>query len=157
MEEKERTDIIIEGNTATWEMKVDGIINGTYTGTFRFRCYLTPTQQIAASREMREMLGPQMTMAPEHESFLAYALTQLKQRIISAPPFWSSQSVPGDLPDENVISLVLDAAIGAELKYKKQLAQRKLEAIERAKQAAERMLSTKDVDEDEGESKESTD
>jgi hypothetical protein len=160
MAEKERTDIIIEGNTATWESNVTGTINGTYIGTFRFRCFLTPTQQIAASREMRELLGPEMTMAPEHESFLAYALTQLKHRIISSPPFWSSAvgggGMQGDVPDENVISAVLDAAIGAEIKYKNQLSSRKLEAIERAKKAAERMISNKEVeDDDEGEDTES--
>jgi hypothetical protein len=158
--EKERSDIIIEGNTASWDMKVDGAINGTYTGAFRFRCFLTPTQQIAANREYRELLGPQLTMAPEHETFLAYALTQLKYRILSAPPFWTStlqtSSVAGDVPDENIISAVLDAAIGAEIKYKKQLNERKLEAIKRAKEAAERMLNDQE-ESDEGQSEETGD
>lgn len=152
---KERLDIIIEGNTASWEMKVDGEIQGTYSGTFRFRCFLTPTQQIAANREYRELLGPQMTMAAEHESFLAYALTQLKYRIVTAPPFWSStlqtSAISGDVPDENVITAVLDAAVAAEIKYKSQLKQRKLDAIEQARKAAEKILEGKkdDTEEDE--------
>lgn len=153
--EKERSDIIIEGSTATWEIKTDGAINGTYIGTFRFRCYLTPTQQIAANREMREVLGANPTMAPDHESFLAYALTQLKYRIISSPPFWMSAvggNLQGDLPDENVISTVLDAALGAEIKYKKQLVARKDDAIKRAKEAAERMLKSQDEEVTEEES-----
>lgn len=146
---KDRSDIIIEGNTATWDLHVEGIIGGTHSGKFRFRCFLTPTQKITASRKMREMLGPQMTMAPEHESFLAYAITQLEQRILSAPPFWSANGVGGDIPDENVITEVLNAAIDAEIKYSKQLSERKKDALERAKIAAEKILSGKDRDSDE--------
>lgn len=162
MANKERLDIIVEGNTATWEMNATGDINGTYMGTFRFRCYLTPTQQIAANREMREMLGPQMTMAPEHETFLAYSLTQLKYRIISSPPFWTASlqngMISGDIPDENVINEVLTAAIDAEIKYKQQLKKRKDEALQKAKQAAERMLNAQDEEgTDEGENQESSD
>jgi len=150
MSDQERPDIIIQDNTAIWEMKVDGDIHGTYMGKFRFRCYLTPTQKIAADREYRQMLGDNPTTAPEHESFLAYSLTQLKYRVLEAPPFWSSTqqtsigAVHGDLPDENVLSAVLDAAISAEVKYKAQLKKRKEEALDRAKKAAERLLKGRD-------------
>lgn len=160
--ELERSDIIIEGNTALWDIRLDGDINGTYTGSFRFKCFLTPTQRLAASREYRELLGPNPTIALEHEDNLAFALSQLKHRIISAPPFWTStlqsSNVAGDLPDENIIMAVLDAAVGAELKYKAQLKTRKLEAIEKAKKAAERLLNTQqEEDSDEGEGKEGSD
>lgn len=145
-----RTDIIIEGNTATWDIKLDGDINGTYLGSFRFKCYLSPLQQIAANREYREILGPNPSFADEHASFLAYALTQLKYRIVSAPPFWNSANpatMSGDLPDENIIAAVLDAALGAEIKYKSQLKSKKLESVARAKAAAEKALNA-EVDED---------
>ena len=66
-----RSDIIIESNLGNWEIKVDGDINGTYMGHFKFKCYLTPLQQIAANREFRELLGTNPSVAPEHESFLA--------------------------------------------------------------------------------------
>jgi hypothetical protein len=148
----ERTDIIIEGNTATWDMRLDGEIHGTYVGAFRFKCYLSPLQQIAADRERREILGPQILAAPEHESFLAYALTQLKYRIITSPPFWASANpatLAGDIADENVIAAVLDAALGAEMKYKSQLKKKKLEAVERAKAATEKLMNDTDADEDE--------
>lgn len=145
-------DMVFEGHTAVWELKADGDIKGTYIGTFRFRCFLTPIQQIAANREYRELLGANPTMAPEHESFLAYALTQLKYRIIDAPPFWSSSksgAFEGDLPDENVISTILDAAINAEVKYKENLMSKKETALERAKKAAEKMLNDHDEEDDE--------
>ena len=146
-QEKERTDIQLEGNTGVWEMSLVGDVQGTYIGSFRFKGFLTPTQQIAANRDYRELLGSNPTMVPEHESFLAYALTQLKYRIVSSPPFWSaarSASLEGDVPDENVISAALDAALATEIKYRNQLKKKKLEAIERAKQAAEKAMNTND-------------
>lgn len=131
-----KDDLKIEGDVATWEMRMEGSVKGTYVGVFKFRCYLTPLQNIAAGKEQRELLGSNMALATDHESFLAYALTQLKQRIISAPPFWSSttpnKALEGDLPDENVIEAVLDAAIRSEIKYKEDKKRKKEEGIARA-------------------------
>lgn len=151
-QDSERSDIIIEGNTATWEIKLEGDINGTYLGNFRFRCYLTPTQRLAASREYRELLGANPTLAETHIDNLAFALTQLKYRIISAPPFWTSSlsttNMSGDLPDENIIQATLDAAISAELKYKAQIKVKRSDAIQKAKKAAERLLQARDEEDD---------
>lgn len=151
----ERNDISIEESTATWTLNATGSLQGTYIGQFKFRCYLTPMQKITASREYRELLGAHPTLAPEHESFLAYALTQLKQRVISSPPFWSStlqmSNMSGDLPDENVISEVLDAAIASEIKYKELMKKKKEDALDRSKKAAEKMLSENPEVEDESE------
>lgn len=143
----ERSDIIIEGNTATWDMRIEGDINGTYAGAFRFKCYLSPLQQIAADRERRELLGSQPLYASEHESFLAYALTQLKYRIVTAPPFWASANpatLAGDIADENVLAAILDAALGAEMKYKSQLKKKKLDAVNRAKVATQAAMEGDD-------------
>lgn len=147
-DDKERTDIIIEGSTATWELRAEGDIEGTYTGSFRFRCFLTPTQVLAAGREQRELLGKNPTLATNHEDQLAWSLAQLKQRIISAPPFWTSNvplsGMPGDISDENIIGAVIDAAVSAESKYKSQIKSRKEDAIKRAKEMAEKTLSRVD-------------
>lgn len=154
VEEKERSDILIEGNVGSWDMSLQGDVQGTYIGTFRFKGFLTPTQQIAANRDYRELLGANPTMVPEHESFLAYALTQLKYRIVSAPPFWAAASgsgLEGDLPDENVISAVLDAALATEIKYRNQLKKKKLAAVTRAKAAAEQAMAPDADDEQESE------
>lgn len=161
MENKEDSNIIIEGNTALWELKQDGDINGTYTGSFRFRCYLVPSQRLAASREYRELLGPHANLALNHDDNLAFALTQLKYRVISSPPFWTSSLsttlMAGDLPDENIIQTILDAAISAELKYKYQLKEKRSEAIQKAKRAAEKLLNERDEEDHEGEDKEDAD
>lgn len=152
----QRSDLIVESTGVTWDMRLDGDIAGTYVGAFRFKCYLNPLDRIAADREYREILGPNPTFASEHESFLAYALTQLKYRIITAPPFWASENparLSGNIADENIISAVLDAALVSEIKYKSILKKKKLDAISRAKDATETLLKeaeANDEDDDEG-------
>ena len=136
--EEAKSEIKIEGNVATWELSAVGNIMGTYHGTFRFRTFLTPLQQISAGKEERDLIGPNMALSPEHERFLCYALTQLKYRIISAPPFWNTGgSIHGDIPDEEIISKVLTAAIDAEAQYKTEIKERKEKAILRARKASE--------------------
>jgi hypothetical protein len=156
-----RSDIIIEGNTARWDIKLDGDINGTYLGTFRFKCYLLPSEKLAAGREYRELLGANPTMANKHEDNLAFSLAQLKYRILSAPPFWTSTlqqtAISGDLPDENVIDAVLRAAVEAELKYAAQAKSKRTDAIERAKKAAERLIRVSEEDLEADEKNGSTD
>jgi hypothetical protein len=152
MEKDERPDIKIEGDVATWDISAVGNIKGTYLGTFKFRCFLTPLQQIAAGREERALVGENFSFAPEHERFMAYALTQLKYRVVSAPPFWSSANpnglLAGDLPDTEIVSLVLGSAIDAEVKYKNEIKYRKEAAIERAKKANDAIVEANKVEEE---------
>lgn len=141
-----RKDIVIEENAdvATWHMRIEGEIKGTYVGLFKFKCFLLPFEKIAADREYRELLGPNPTFAGQHESFLAYALTQLKHRVSECPPFWETitkNGLAGDLPDENVISAVLDAALTAEIKYRALLKKKKIDYAEKSKQAVEAMMT----------------
>jgi hypothetical protein len=153
-QQDQRPDIRIEGNIATWEMRAEGNISGTYAGTFRFRCFLTPTQQLAAGREYRDLLGQNLALAAPHESMLAWALSQLKQRVITSPPFWTSQgegNIAGDIPDEEVITIILDAAIAAEEKYKAIIQKRKDDAIARAQKAGEAILEQNKAKNDEKE------
>ena len=40
-------DITIEGSEATWIMpRTDSELGGTYTGVFRFRCFLDPLKEL---------------------------------------------------------------------------------------------------------------
>lgn len=134
-------NITLNGSQASWELSTDGDINGTYRGTFIFKCFLNPTEKIKAGREYRDILGSNPTFASEHETLLAYALTQLKYRIIKAPPFWSStlqnSSFEGDIPDENILTIVLDAAITAELKYKEEMKKKREESLDKARKTGE--------------------
>jgi len=163
----ERADIKIEGNISVWTFRMEGLIHGTYAGQFRFRCVLAPTQRISANAKYRAMLGANPTLAGEHESALAYALTQLEVRVIEAPPFWTA-TVPksgeaGDLEDDNIIMAALDAAIASEVMYRDSLANRKEEAIKKSRKAADKLLEEEEVekkaeeDEDEDQDEETVD
>jgi len=150
-DEQMKNDIVLNGDgTATWTLDMEGKIHGTYRGTFVFRCFLTPTQTIAAGRELRELLGTDPDTAPKLESYMAFSLTQLKQRIIKAPPFWAStlqqSTYQGDIPDEEVIDAVLNAAVNAELKYKEQLQKKRADILARAKDTAESLLEKQEED-----------
>lgn len=146
-----RHDVVIEGNFAKFQINMLGAVNGLYTGTFTFRCIMTPSQQIAANRDYREMLGGNATLADERISFMAYALSELKQRITSAPPFWTSteSGITGDIPDEDVLTAILDAAIHAQLQFRKELGEKKLSLLKRAVEQAERMVNGKSDKDDE--------
>jgi hypothetical protein len=142
-----RSDIIITANQAVWEFRIDGDYSGTFTGTFKFRCYLTPTQRIAVGREQRELLGSIANLAADDESTFAMMLTHLKYRVLEAPPFWSANTgfgYAGDLLDENVLTQVFVTALDAELKYKAILIDRKEQAIAKVKAGAEEIQNSRD-------------
>lgn len=151
-----REDISIEGNIAIWSIKAHGKINGTYLGTFKFKCYLTPSEQLAAGREYRNLLGQNATLAFKKEDNLAFTLSQLKYRVVSAPPFWNTavsiDGLAGDIPDDDVLDVILEAAIASELKFSALLEKKKLDAVKKTKEAAENILEQKDsreIEEDE--------
>lgn len=151
-----RKDIAIEGNVATWNITTIGNMQGTYTGRFRFKCFLTPTEKLAAGRDYRALLGPNPVGVLENEESIAFSLSQLKYRILEAPPFWTSaigmDGFTGDLPDENVINSVLEAALAAEFKYAATLMNRKEEALKKAKKAGERIAKEAEEGDDEDDS-----
>lgn len=136
-----RKDLVIENNICRWDISCNGDINGLYTGTFVFKCFLTPSEKLAAGRDYRELLGENAVLALRHEDNLAFVISQLKYRIISAPPFWSSSTglngFQGDLPDEKVLDIIFEAALSAEFKYLALLQEKKEKALEKAKKVAE--------------------
>ena len=138
-------DILIEHNVANWTLPpTQGDLGGTYTGAFQFRTFLSPIQQLQAGREYRDYLGQHLHLANETEGNLAFALTQLKHRIIKAPPFWTStlpeSGLAGNIGDLNIIALVLDAAIRAENLFKERIAKEREELLNRSIEAGEKIL-----------------
>lgn len=142
----EKSDIVIDGQNATWIMPAThGQVSGLYTGTFQFRCVLDPLRSLQAGREYRELLGRNAVLASEEDSDLAFALTQLKHRVLKAPPFWSSTTqdaeFAGNLPDLNIIAIVLDAAIRAENLYKQLMAEQREAILNRSIKVAEEKVA----------------
>jgi hypothetical protein len=140
------SDITLNGSEATWVMpRVDGELGGTYTGTFTFRCYLDPLRQLQSGREYRELLGSLAVQASDNEANLAFALTQLKHRIIKSPPFWSStlqeSGIAGNIGDLNVITLILDASIRAENLFKEKIQKERDELLNKTIEKGEELLA----------------
>ena len=132
----------LHGSEATFDIHSQGNkTNETYMGSFRVKCLLSPIEQIEADRLYREILGMNSHLATEHVRSLAFALSQLDQRIIEAPPFWENDRLGGGhIKDDNVVLEVLDAAIEAQEKYvegkKKEMEERQKRMTEMIKKKA---------------------
>lgn len=87
-----------------------------YFGKFHVHCMLTANQILSAGKSYRSLLGQNMAFADSTEINLAFAISQLEQRIIKSPSFWNG----GNLKDLDIIMLVLDMAIAAEEIYRDQ-------------------------------------
>lgn len=148
----DNNDITLTGSTATWRMeRMDGELGGTYSGTFVFKCYLTPLASLQAGKEYRSLLGELAIQASDAEANLAFALTTLKQRIISAPPFWTStlqeSGIAGNVGDLNIIAAVLDASIRAEQMFKESIQKERDSLLVRSIAAGEKLLQKQGVEE----------
>ena len=131
--------------TATFTINESGPINGDYRGVFTLRCYLNPLDSLAAGRHFRELLGPYGDAAGEQDRYLAFSLSQLTKRVIKGPPWWNLDQT-GNVPDLNILSLILDRSLTAEAAYKQHLVKRKEEALSKAQaatQAIQEKLSPK--------------
>jgi hypothetical protein len=141
----DNNDLLLNGSQATYVMPLtQGEVLGSYSGTFVFSCYLTPIQQLEAGREYRSLLGSHGPMSSETEANIAFALSQLKYRVISAPPFWNStkqgSGYAGDIPDLNILALILEKAIMAENLFKESIQKERDALLERTILAGEAAL-----------------
>lgn len=148
-----RDDLKIEGNTVRWDINAAGNVLGKYTGTFTFKCFLTPTEKLAVGRLYRQLLGNNAVLALEHEDNMAFTMSQLAYRVVSGPPFWKSSvgvdGIAGDIPDTNVLDIILEGALAAEFKYLALIEQKKEKVLQRAKKTAEAISEDKQEDKDE--------
>lgn len=138
-------DITLQGSEAVWVMpRTESITGGTYTGTFRFRCFLDPIRELQAGREYRELLGKFSQSATDIESRLAWCLSQLKQRILISPPFWSSTAqdggIAGNIGDLAILTLVTEAAFRAQDLFKEKIQKERDDLLDKAIRASEQKL-----------------
>lgn len=138
----EEKDILLDSQgNASWEINMTAPIGGTYQGLFQFRTILSPIQQIEADRDYRELLGPSASLVSTHVDNLAYSLSQLRQRVIKAPPFWddgASRFKGSHIRDEEIIQAVYEAAVLSETKFRAQIKEKHKASIDRLKAAIER-------------------
>jgi hypothetical protein len=114
----------------------------TYEGPFRVKSALSPFDELSAGRDMRALLGEHGVQALDHEANIAYALAQLRYRIVECPLFWTEKSREGyggaEL-DSNIILNVLTMAVEAEVADRKRLK-------EEAKQRLQEMSAALEAD-----------
>ena len=130
------SDPIIEGSEATFELNLLGTDNNqTYMGKFKVKCLLSPMDIIESDKLYRTMLGENIAYAGETAKHMAFALSQLKYRIIEYPPFWENRPIKGShISDKNIIIEILNVAIDVEELYRQK-------KIEEAKKVEERLTN----------------
>jgi hypothetical protein len=117
-------EIKIDYNMGTAEFFVNieaAADKSTYKGHFKVKCILSPLDYIQSDATYRELLGktnPQL--ADAYVSQLAYALSQLKYRIISNPSWFDNDvnGIKGSGVDDKILLYILDKTIEAEEKYR---------------------------------------
>jgi hypothetical protein len=138
MEEKQTlpNDVFINPDgTASFQLNAEGDFLGTCTGLFKFKTFLTPLEQLSASRDYRALVGPNPELMSDSERYMAICLSQLKYRIISAPPFWKTGEAFDGNVDFNILSIIFDRALSASLIYKDHLVKKKEESLKTAQEA----------------------
>ncbi len=134
-------EIDTEGCTAVFHINEPGdTTRQTYIGIFKVKCILDPIDFMEADKLYRQLLGDiRPEAAHEHTANVAFALSQLKYRIIDPSPFWENKRLGGGhLKDNNIIISVLNMAMEAEQKYRDVM---KKEAEERQRVLTERIKS----------------
>jgi hypothetical protein len=145
---------INEDGTVTFRIsEVGDRSRTTLQGPFRVKGSLSPYDELASGRDMRQLLGAEAVSATDHEVNLAYALSQLRHRIVESPSFWleaSRESFGGAELDHNIILKVLNMAIEAEVTSRKNLrneAKRRLKDMEASLEKYDKEEEKEDADE----------
>ena len=104
--------------------------------------------KLAVGRERRQLLGEFEALASELERYIAYSLSELKYRIITAPVFWNDDKMNGNIPEEQLLFNVLDAALYAQGMYSQTKNEEKDALVNSALKQAEKILTDKKEEND---------
>ena len=112
----------IEDNIGIYQINIlDDESNESYVGEFRVKCILSPLDLLAIDRDFRELLGPvNPIMASGDANNIAFALSQLRHRVLAYPPFWKGEVYDGGHLPKKVLYAILDASIEVQEKFKKE-------------------------------------
>jgi hypothetical protein len=134
-------NLIVNGAVATYDFIDEGDIAGSYKGVFKFNTCLSPMELIYADRDLRQLIGDNPAFVNTEIENLAYALSQLKYRVIEAPPFWKENNSPyggAHIKDTRIINHVFAAAIQAEIKFRDGLKEKRAKAKEQLEKLVEK-------------------
>jgi hypothetical protein len=117
-------EFIFDGSLALVLVTVtDGRTQMEQKGYFKFQCLLEPMQVIGQDALYRDLIGPRPHEADRFAARLAFALAQLKFRVVEGPEWWrkGKDDLWGTKCDFQVIQGVLDLSVEAEEIYLKRL------------------------------------
>ena len=117
------SDFRFDGSVAEFDYHgVGDRTNTTYMGVFRVKTIVSPMDMIRADRLYRELIGSvNPHMASKETQNFAFALSQLKVRILEAPDFYKNSDLDGSHLDSNILIDIINKSIDAEEEYKKQI------------------------------------
>lgn len=115
-----------DGSVAEFDYQgVGNSSNTTYMGTFRTKCIVSPMDDIKADRLYRELLGAvNPHLASKKTQNYAFALSQLKVRLLEFPDFFKNRELDGSHLDSNILIDIVNKCIDAQEEYKEQLDER---------------------------------
>ena len=119
-------NISLNGSKASFELNLVGQrTKQTYMGTFVCKCVLNPIEEVRADSLYREFLGNvNAHLASPRITDIAFALAQLKYRLVEFPQFWKSEGINGSDVDENVLITVLNICFEAQTLYENKSTER---------------------------------
>lgn len=116
------SDFRFEGSKAFFDFhSVGDRTNTTFMGEFCVKCVMSPLDHLKADKLYRELLGSvNAHLASQDAKNYAFALSQLKQRVLESPDFFKNRELDGGHLDSNVLIGLVNQAIEAEEEYKDQ-------------------------------------
>jgi len=116
------SDFRFEGSKAYFDFSsVGDRTNTTYMGEFCVKCVMSPMDHLKADRLYRELIGSiNPHLASQDAKNYAFALSQLKQRVLESADFFKNRELDGSHLDSNVLIGIINKAIEAEEEYKEQ-------------------------------------
>jgi len=139
-------DIIINlDGTAEFFIDTEDEFKQTVRGKFIVKCYLSPIENIKADRFFRQLLGEHLEHANKNARDSAFALSQLKYRIIKHPPFWAGEEIDGENVGIKVLIEIMNKALESQELY---IEQAKKETQEKEKTLTKKIEKEEIVKED---------
>lgn len=111
----------IEDNIGIFTIsELDDETNETFIGEFKVKVILSPLDILGIDRDYRELIGAvNPIMASNDANNIAFALSQLRHRILSYPAFWKGGEYDGGHLPKKVLYKILDDSIACQDKFKK--------------------------------------
>ena len=115
----------------------------TFMGTFKVKCVLSPLDMLKMVRLYRDLIvTTNPHLASQTIENIAFALSQLKFRVVESPEFWKNTEIDGGHVDQNVVIEIINLAINAEEEFNK----REDERVKQLQERLTRAIKNKEIE-----------